>query len=68
MEHNCFTIIQNGLKPVFVDVNLSTYDINSDMIEKAIKKTKAIMLVHPLGHVCNMNKILKYVKNINCYY
>ncbi len=56
-------IIQNGLKPVFVDVNLSTYDINSDMIEKAItKKTKAIMLVHPLGHVCSMNKILKICK------
>ena len=44
-------------------MNLSTYDINSDMIEKAItKKTKAIMLVHPLGHVCNMNKILKICK------
>ena len=59
-------IIQNGLKPVFVDVNLSTYDINAQQIEKAIsKKTRAIMLVHPLGHVCDMIKILKICKKYN---
>ena len=56
-------IIQNNLVPVLVDVNLSTYDINAELLEKAItKKTKAIMLVHPLGHVCDMEKILKICK------
>mgnify|MGYP001295462917 CR=1 FL=1 len=56
-------IIQNNLIPVLVDVNLSTYDINAELLEKAItKKTKAIMLVHPLGHVCDMEKILKICK------
>ena len=59
-------IIQNNLVPVLVDVNLSTYDINVELMEKSItKKTKAIMLVHPLGHVCNMGKILKICKKYN---
>lgn len=56
-------IIQNNLVPVLVDVNLSTYDICTNEIEKNItKKTKALMIVHPLGHVCNMNEIKKLCK------
>ena len=59
-------IIQNNLVPVLVDVNLPTYDINAELMEKAItKKTKAIMLVHPLGHVCDMEKIIKICKKYN---
>ncbi len=59
-------IIQNNLKPVLADVNLSTYDINFDSIKSAIsKKTKAIMLVHPLGHVCDMKKIQNLCKKKN---
>ena len=59
-------IIQNNLVPILVDVNLSTYDINVELLEKAItKKTKAIMLVHPLGHVCDMEKIVKICKKYN---
>jgi CDP-4-dehydro-6-deoxyglucose reductase, E1 len=59
-------IIQNNLVPVLVDVNLATYDINVELLEKAItKKTKAIMLVHPLGHVCDMEKILRVCKKYN---
>ncbi len=56
-------IIQNNFVPVLLDVNLSTYDINADLIERSItKKTKAIMIVHPLGHVCNMKKIVSICK------
>lgn len=59
-------IIQNNLVPVLVDVNLATYDINVKLLEKAItKKTKAIMLVHPLGYVCDMEKILRLCKKYN---
>lgn len=59
-------IIQNNLVPVLVDVNLSTYDIDVKSIEKSIsKKTKALMIVHPLGHVCNMTEIKKICKNYN---
>ena len=56
-------IIQNNFIPVLLDVNLSTYDLNVKLIEKSItKKTKAIMIVHPLGHVCDMEKIIKICK------
>ncbi len=51
-------IIQNGAIPVFVDVDLATYNINPDRIEAAISpKTKAIMLAHTLGNPYNLRKI-----------
>jgi CDP-4-dehydro-6-deoxyglucose reductase, E1 len=54
-------IIQNGAIPVFVDVKLSTYNIDETLIESAItKNTKAIMLAHTLGNPFN----LKVVKDI----
>ncbi len=59
-------IIQNNLVPVFIDVNLGSYDINVDLIEKNItKKTRAIMLVQPLGQSCNMDKIINICKKYN---
>ena len=56
-------IIQNNLKPVFVDVDLKTFNIDTDQIVKKInKRTKAIMLVHVLGTSTNMNKIMQIAK------
>lgn len=56
-------ILQNGLKPVFVDVELGTYNICADQIERAIsKKTKAIFVAHTLGNPMDLDKILKIVK------
>ena len=53
-------IIQNGLKPVFVDVELGTYNIKVDLIENAIsEKTKAIFIPHTLGNPANINKIME---------
>ncbi len=47
-----------GAKPVFVDVNCDDWLINSNLIEKKInKKTKAIMVVHLHGLMCDMEKI-----------
>ncbi|MEU2287246.1 lipopolysaccharide biosynthesis protein RfbH [Streptomyces sp. NPDC013178] len=44
-------IIQNGLIPVFVDVELGTYNTTPERIEAAITpKTKAIMIAHALGN------------------
>ena len=52
-----------GGVPVFVDVNLDTFEIDTEKIENAItKKTKAIMPVHLLGNPCNMTKIKKIAK------
>ena len=57
-----------GAKPVFVDVNLDTFSIEPEKIEKAItKKTRAIMVVHLLGYPCEMNKIKKIAKEHNLY-
>ncbi|MDP8229907.1 MAG: lipopolysaccharide biosynthesis protein RfbH [Candidatus Gorgyraea atricola] len=56
-------IVQNKLVPVFVDINLGTYNIQAERIEKAIsKKTKAIFIAHTLGNPADMDKILKIVK------
>ncbi len=55
-------------KPVFVDVNENTFSIEPDKIEKAItEKTKAIMVVHLLGHPCKINEIRKIAKKHNLF-
>ena len=47
-----------GGRPVFVDVEESTGNINTDLIEDAItSKTKAILPVHLYGQMCNIKKI-----------
>lgn len=51
-------IIQFGAIPVFVDVELATYNIDASRIEAAISpKTKAIMLAHTLGNPYNLEVI-----------
>lgn len=51
-------ILYCGAKPVFVDVEESTGNIDANLIEKAItKKTKAIIPVHLYGQMCDMKKI-----------
>lgn len=52
-------IVQNRLIPVFVDVDLGTYNANIEQIEKAVtKKTKAIMLAHTLGNPFTIDAVL----------
>lgn len=56
-------IIQLGLIPVYVDININTLNINIEQITKAIsKKTKIIMPVHTLGMPCEMNEIINLAK------
>jgi len=51
-------IVQFGAIPVFVDVDLKTHNVNTDLIEAAITpKTKAIMLAHTLGNPYNLEKV-----------
>ena len=55
-----------GAKPVFVDVEPSTGNINCDLIENAITpKTKAIIPVHLYGQMCDMEKIHSIAKKNN---
>jgi len=56
-------IIQSGLKPVFVDIDPVTLNINiKDLIKKINKRTKALMLVHVLGNSTNMDNLMKILK------
>jgi len=51
-------ISMTGAKPVFVDVDESSFTIDADKIENAVtSKTKAIIPVHLYGRVCDMEKI-----------
>lgn len=53
-------IIHAGAKPVWVDVEKETGNINVDLIEEAItEKTKAIIPVHLYGQMCDMQRIRK---------
>lgn len=61
-------IIQNGLVPVFVDVELETYDVNIDELRDAIgPKTRAIMLAHTLGNPFRVDEIIKLCKEFNLF-
>jgi dTDP-4-amino-4,6-dideoxygalactose transaminase len=62
------TISQTGAKPVFVDIDPDYYSINENLIkEKITKKTKAIIIVHLQGQMCNMKEILKIVESNNIF-
>lgn len=52
-------ILQADLVPVLVEPKLETYNINPDLIEEKItSKTKAILLVHLYGQLCEMDEII----------
>ncbi len=53
-------IIMNGCVPVFVDIDIGTYEANIDQIREAITpKTKAIMMAHTMGNVFNLAEVRK---------
>ena len=61
-------IIQFGAIPVFVDVDMTTHNINADLIEAAITpKTKAIMLAHTLGNPFNLRKVRELCDKYNLW-
>jgi len=61
-------IIQNNLVPVFLDVDIGTYNIQADKIEEALsKKTKAILLAHTLGNPFNLDKVMEVAEKYNLW-
>ena len=59
-------ILQNGLIPVYVDIDLQTYVANDEKILEAITpKTKAIMMAHTLGNPFNLDLIMKLKEKFN---
>lgn len=61
-------IALRGAKPVFVDINPKTFNIDPEKISKAITpKTKAIIPVHLYGQPAEMDKIMTIAKKHNLY-
>ena len=59
-------IIQVGLKPVYVDINIHNLNLDLEQLTKAINiKSKVIMIVHTLGNCHGIEKIKKIAKKIN---
>ncbi len=57
-----------GLKPVFVDINPHTFNMDENLIEAAITdKTKAIVPVHLFGQCCEMDHIRRIAKKHQLY-
>lgn len=56
-------IANTGARPVFVDINSETFNIDPSKIEKAItKRTKVILSVHLFGQMADMDKIMRIAK------
>ena len=52
-----------GLVPVFVDVNIPTYNIDPDALESAVsERTRAIMIAHTLGNPFNLDAVMALAK------
>jgi CDP-6-deoxy-D-xylo-4-hexulose-3-dehydrase len=61
-------IIQYGAVPVFIDVNIPSYNINCDMLEKALSKTtKAVMIAHTLGNPFDIEKVKNFCDKYNLW-
>jgi CDP-6-deoxy-D-xylo-4-hexulose-3-dehydrase len=61
-------ILQNHLVPVFVDVNLLTYEVDVSQLEAAhSEKTKAVILAHTLGNVFDLDAVTAFVKKHNLW-
>ena len=60
--------VQYGLIPVFVDVDIPTYNIRADLIEAAItEKTAAIMVAHTLGNPFNVAEVMRIARKYDLW-
>lgn len=61
-------IMQNGLVPVFVDIQLPTYNIDTDQIEAAIsERTRAIVVAHTLGNPFDLDAVMELARRHNLW-
>lgn len=61
-------ILQNGLIPVFVDVEEGTYNIDAKLLETAFsRKTRAIMFAHAVGNPAEIDAIMAFAKEHGLY-
>lgn len=63
-----FSVVQAGAIPRFADVNIDDHCISVESAEKLVnERTKAIMIVHLYGNVCDMDKINAFAKKHNLF-
>lgn len=61
-------IIQNGMIPVFVDLSIPTYNIDIEMLKKAITpKVRCIFLAHTLGNPFDIDAIMELAKEYDLW-
>jgi CDP-6-deoxy-D-xylo-4-hexulose-3-dehydrase len=61
-------LIQYGAIPVFIDVDIPTYNIKAELIEEAVSnKTKAIMIAHSLGNPFNLDIVMEVARKYNLW-
>ncbi len=61
-------IIQNGLVPVFIDIDIGTYNIDVSKIDQAIsEKTKAIFIAHTLGNPFDLDGVCEICEKHNLW-
>lgn len=61
-------MIQFGCVPVFIDIDIPTYNIKAELIEQAITpKTKAIMMAHTLGNPFDLSVVMEIARKHNLW-
>lgn len=61
-------IIQYGAIPVFIDITIPQYNIDTNMLEEALSnKTKAVMIAHTLGNPFDLNKVKSFCDKYNLW-
>lgn len=61
-------IIQYGLVPVFVDIDIPTYNIDTAMMRKAISsRTKCIFIAHTLGNPFDLDEVMQMAREYNLW-
>ncbi|MDH5506966.1 MAG: lipopolysaccharide biosynthesis protein RfbH [Anaerolineae bacterium] len=62
-------IIQNGLRPVLLDIDLKTHNVDVSQLEEAVTpRTKAIMMAHSLGNPFDLGAVMELVKRHNLWF
>lgn len=61
-------IIQNGLVPVFIDIDIPTYNVDVTQLEDALsEKTRAIILAHTLGNPFDLEPVVEFARKHNLW-
>jgi CDP-6-deoxy-D-xylo-4-hexulose-3-dehydrase len=62
-------IIQNQCVPVFIDISLPTFQLDTSQLECALSdRTRAIMFAHTLGNVCDLDAVVNFAKKHNLWF